>query len=218
VGEQRARAEVRAAAPPRLPGLRDRRRQAVPVGSLLADLERAEQAHLAPADEAGDLRPPSAQPGVRGDPRGASGRAGRRRRHGASRRAGGRLTRRLDPRHGRRPREARRLRPSPVPLVARRDAVERRLRSLPLDHHGDDQEAPHPRPALLRAEADLAHRVRLPDEASGPVPGRSAQAAGNAAQPRSDARVEAATRHHADPVPLSRRAGAQPLPDRARLR
>ena len=33
-----------------------------------------------------------------------------------------------------------------------------------------------------------------------------------------DARVEAATGHDADPVPLPRRARAQPLPDRARLR
>ena len=62
--------------------------------------------------------------------------------------AGRRLTRRLGSRHGRRPREVRRLRSPPLPLVAVRDAVQRRLQELPVDHDGDDQEAPHPRQAL----------------------------------------------------------------------
>ena len=186
VGERRALAELRPAAAPGLPPLRDRRRPSLPLGSLLADLERAEQAALAQADEAGDLRPASAQPWVRGDPRRAATRPGRRRRDRASWRGGGRRTRRLGSRHGRRPREVRRLRPPPVPLVPVRDAVQRRLPELPVDHDGDDQEAPHPRQALLRAEADLAHRVRLPDEPAGHVPGRAAQEAGDAcsASPR----------------------------------
>ena len=117
-------------APPRprdFRGFATRRRHALPVGSLLADLERAEQAPLAQADEAGDLRPASAQPRVRGDPCRAAARPGRRRRDSASWRVGRRRTGRLGPRHGRRPREARRLRPPPVPLDAGRDAVERRL-------------------------------------------------------------------------------------------
>ena len=99
---------------------------------------------------------------------------------------GRRLTRHLGPRHGRRPREVRRVRPPPVPLDAVRDAVQRRLQELPLDHDGDDQEAPHPRQALLRVEADLADRVRLPDEPAGHVPGRHPQAAGDecSASPR----------------------------------
>ena len=70
----------------------------------------------------------------------------------------------------------------------------------------------------LRAEAGLAHRVRLPDESAGHVPRRSAPEAGDAAQPCGDARVEAATGHDADPVPLPRRGRARPLPERARLR
>ena len=67
--------------------------QALPVGSLLADLERAEQAALAEADAGGDLRPAPAQPRVQGDPRRPAARAGGRRRDGAARRARGRRTR-----------------------------------------------------------------------------------------------------------------------------
>ena len=106
--------------PTRLPPLRDRRRPSLSVGSLLADLERAEQAPLAQADEGGDLRPAPAQPRVRGDPRRAAARPRRRRRDRARGRGGRRLTRHLGPRHGRRPREARRLRPPPVPRRRRR--------------------------------------------------------------------------------------------------
>ena len=218
VGERGALAELRPAAPPRFRCLRARRRQALPLGSLLADLERAEPPPLAEADEGRDLRGASAQPCVRGDPRRAAGRPGRRRRHGASRWVGGCRTRCLDSRHGRGPREARRLRTPPVPLVAGRDSVQRRLPQLPFDHDGDDSEAAHPRPALIRAEAGLAHRVRLPDQSAGHIPRRSAPEAGDAAQPCGDARVEAATGHDADPVPLPRRGRARPLPERARLR
>ena len=175
MGERGTRAELRTAAPSRLPPLRDRRRQALPLGSLLADLERAEQAPLAQADEVGDLRPASAQPCVRGDPCRAATRPRRRRGDGAQGRGGGRRTRHLGPRHGCRPREVRRLRPPPIPLDAIRDAVQRRLPELPLDHDGDDQEAPHPRQALLRVEADLADGVRLPDEPARHVPGRASR-------------------------------------------
>ena len=80
VGERGALAQFRPAAAPGLPPLRDRRRQALPLGSLLADLERAEQAALAQADEVDDLRPASAQPWIRGDPRRAATRPGRWRR------------------------------------------------------------------------------------------------------------------------------------------
>ena len=78
--------------------------------------------------------------------------------------AGGVAPTRVGARHVGRRREVRRVRPSPVPLDAVRDAVQRRLQELPVHHDGDDQEAPHPRQALLRVEADLADRVRLPDE------------------------------------------------------
>ena len=137
---------------------------------------------------------------------------------GPARRKRRRLTRRLDSRHGARPCEVRRLRAPPVPRVAVRDAVQRRLQELPVDHDGDDQEAPHPRQAPLRVEADLADGVRLPDEPARHVPRRAPQAAGDDAQPRGDARVEAATRDDVLPVPLSRRARAQPVPERPRVR
>ena len=101
VGERGSLAGVRPAAAPRLPQLRERRRHALPVGSLLADLERAEQAPLAQTDEVDDLRPASAQSRVRGDPCRAAARSGRRRRDRASWRVGRRRTGRLDPRHGR---------------------------------------------------------------------------------------------------------------------
>ena len=175
VGERRALAELRPAASSRLPSLRDGRRPSLSLGSLLADLERAEQAHLAPAHEAGNLRPAPAQPRVRGDPCRPAPRPRRRRCNGASRRQRGRLTRRLDPRHGARTREARRVRPPPLPRVAVGDAVQRRLQELPVDHDGDDQEAPHPRQARLRVEADLADRVRLPDEPARHLPRRAPQ-------------------------------------------
>ena len=64
VGERRAYAELRPATSPGLPPLRDRRRPSLPLDPLLADLERAEQAPLAQADEGGDLRPASAQPWI----------------------------------------------------------------------------------------------------------------------------------------------------------
>src|SRR6185312_8453895 len=89
---------------------------------------------------------------------------------------------------------------------------------LPEHHDGDAAEALDPRPALLGAEAGLADGVRLPDEPSRPVPRRAAASAGDAAQPRCDARVATRARHDADPVPLRRRAAAQPFPDRARVR
>ena len=65
LGERRTFAELRTTAASSLQRLRARRRQALPVGSLLADLERAEQAPLAEADAGRDLRPASAQPRVR---------------------------------------------------------------------------------------------------------------------------------------------------------
>ena len=52
LGERRALAELRATASSGLQPIRDRRRPPLPLGSLLADLERAEQAPLAEADEA----------------------------------------------------------------------------------------------------------------------------------------------------------------------
>ncbi len=190
----------------------------LPLGSLLADLERAEQAPLAAADEGGDLRPASAQPGFRGDscraapcPRGWRG-------DGAPRGVGRSCPRYLGSRHGRRAREARRLRAPSVSVVARGDAVERWVQELPVDHDGDDPEAPDSRQAILRAEAGLADRVRLPDETARRLPGSAAEAASDDAQPRRVARLEAGPCHDSDPVPVPRRGRAQPLPDRARLR
>ncbi len=119
VGERGARSEFRPAAAARLPPLRDRRRPSLSVGSALADLERAEQAPLAQADEGVDLRPAPAQPRVRGNPCGASARARRRRRDRAEGRGGRRLTRHLGACDVGRRREARRLRAPPVSVDPR---------------------------------------------------------------------------------------------------
>ena len=140
LGERRPPAELRPAAAAGLPRLRPRCRQALPCGSVLADLERAEQASLAQADPVGDLRPASAEPGYEGDPRRAAARPGRRRRHGASRRTGGvapvAWVRGMAAAHAKLDAYAHHR-----TLVAGRDAVERRLQELPVDHDGDDPEA-----------------------------------------------------------------------------
>ena len=68
-----------------------------------------------------------------------------------------------------------------------------------------------PKPVWL---TEYGYQTNPPDD----VPGRSAPAAGDDAEPRGDARVEAVAGHDADPVPLPRRGRARPLPDRARLR
>ena len=217
VGEQRQGTELRAGAAARLPRVRARGRGALPVGSLLADLERAEPSALAEADEGVDLRRSMCStPATRGSTRCCA--------HAL---VGGGVT---APRGGlggvapvtwlrgmaRAHAQARRVRPQPVPAAAGRDAVGARLPLLPEHHDGDAAEALDPRPALLGAEAGLADGVRLPDEPARPVPRRVAAAAGDAAQPRRDARVAARARDDADPVPLRRRAAAQPFPDRAR--
>ena len=164
VGKRRALAELRPAAILSLPPLRDGRRPSLPLGSLLADLERAEQASLAQATKPGIyvrhlLNPgyeaihavlPHARVGggVTG-PRGARGR---------------RLTRRLGSRHGARTREVRRVRSPPVPGVAVGDAVQRRLQELPVDHDGDDPKL------LILVKRDFGSKpiwadgVRLSDE------------------------------------------------------
>src|SRR4029453_68466 len=56
------------------------------------------------------------------------------------------------------------------------------------------------------------------DESAGHVPGCASEEAGDDAQPRRDARLEAAAGHDADPVPLPRRARAQSLPEWSRVR
>ncbi len=94
LGERRARDELGADERRDLRRLRAPRGAALPVGEALADLERAEPAALAPADDAGGLRQAPAQPGVRRDPQGAAGRARRRRRHRAARGHRRRLARR----------------------------------------------------------------------------------------------------------------------------
>ena len=104
---------------------------ALPVGSLLADLERAEPPAVAEADEGVDLRRACAQPRLRGDPCGAAACARRRRRDRAARRARRRRAGHVASRHGPRARQARRVRPQSVPAAAGRDAVGPRLSLLP---------------------------------------------------------------------------------------
>ena len=143
--------------------LRARRGDSLPLGEAVARLERAEPGALAAPDDAGGLRAPDSQPGLRRDPRGDPGRQGGRRRHGAARLDRRRLAGRLDPRHAQRRRPARRLRAPPVSVEHPRDAVHRRLRPLHDDHDGDARAAPLRGRPRVRAEADLADRVRLPD-------------------------------------------------------
>ena len=128
---ERARPELRPAAAARLPRVRARGRVALPMGALLADLERAEPPALAQADEGVDLRRASAQPRLRGDPLGAAACTRRRRCDRAARRARRRRARYLASRHGSGTREARCLRPQSVSAPAGRDAVGSRLPLLP---------------------------------------------------------------------------------------
>ena len=95
MGQRRALAEFRAAASPRLQPVRDCRCPPIPLGAVLADLERAEQASVAAADEAADLRRAPAQSRLRGDPCRAASRPGGRRRDWPARRKRRRLARRL---------------------------------------------------------------------------------------------------------------------------
>ena len=136
-------------------------RDSLSLGRPVAHLERAQPGALAAADEPCGLCTSAAQPCVRGDSRCDPGREGRRRRDRSARRHRRRLTRRLDPWDaGRAPR---RVCASPLSVDDPRDAVHGRLRPLRDDHDGDARASADRGRARVRAEADLADRVRVPD-------------------------------------------------------
>ena len=206
VGERRPGAELRPAAAARLPRLRARRRHALPLGSVLADLERAEPAPLAQTDEGGDLRPAPAQPGVRGDPRRSAARPGRRRRR--RRRAAGWGASRPSPGSAAWPPPTRSSTPTRTTRTPRRRAE--------TPSSGGCRNCPSITMATLPKLLILVRRSFGPKPVwlteygyqtnpAGHVPGRLAEEAGDAAQPRGDARLAAGAGHDADPVPLPRR-------------
>ena len=141
-------------------------------------------------------------------------RARRRRRHGAARQHRRRRAARVDPRHGGGAREARRVRAPPVPDAA---ASRRRSRGGCVDcdviSMANLRAAAQGGAPRLRQQADLADRVRLPDESARPVR-RLPERAGDVRRRVGAARVPAAGRHDADPVPRPRRAEPRALPER----
>ena len=112
---------------------------------------------------AGGLRAPAPQPRLCRDSRSDSRRQGGGRRHRPACLDRRRLTGQLDPRHAERRSPARRLRAPSVSVEHPRDALHRWLRALHDDHDGDARAAPLRGRPRIRAEADLADRVRLPD-------------------------------------------------------
>ena len=98
-----------------VPRLRDGRCHPVRVGGEVADLERAEPGALVAPDEPRDLHLASPQSSLCGDSRSDPERASCRRRNGAARLDGRRLTGRVAHRNAQGAREARRLRAQPLP-------------------------------------------------------------------------------------------------------
>ena len=74
------------------------------------------------------------------------------------------------------------------------DAVGAEVRELPDDHDGRPRAARARGRTSLRAQADLADRVRVPDESARRLPRRLAGAAGHLRRERSDARVSLVVR------------------------
>ncbi len=167
MGERRSGSELGADGRPAVRRLRACNGDALLVGSPVEHLERAEQAAVASPDVGGHVRPEAPEPGVRADPR-RDRRGARRWRHDrATGRHRRRVAGRVDQGHGFVATEARRLRPPSLPRTPpARDPVGTGVPDL-RDHRDGGPRAPrHARPPAARAQADLAHRVRLPDESS----------------------------------------------------
>jgi hypothetical protein len=146
------------------------------VGAAVGDLERAEPAAVAPAGKRHDVRPEAPEPRVRADPRCDPVCPGGRRDVRAARRLRGCLSRLVDQGAGL-PRSApRRVRaPSLSRPAPGGDAVGAGLPQLHDHCHGRSRAVGEPRAQAPRAEADLAHRVRVPDEPAGHLPRRLAR-------------------------------------------
>ncbi len=213
VGERRPETERRAHEFDDIRRLRLRGREALPVRPQVDDLERAEPAAVARGHVPRPVREAAAQSRLRGDPSREPQCTRRRRCHRAARQHRRLRPTRMGARHGEGAREDRRVRAQPVRDAPARVAVPR---SVPvLRRHLDGEPEPaHQRGAPgLRQQADLADRVRLPNEPAGSLR-RQPECAGAVRERVGAARVPAARCHDADPVPRPRRAGPRALPER----
>ena len=183
VGERRPQGERAAEELADVRRLRLRRCEALPVRPEVDDLERAEPEPLPRRNVAEPLRQDAAQSRLRGDPPREPACARRGRRDRAAREQRWLRAARLGARACRCPREARRVRAQPVSDAAARDAAARRVRLLRRHLDGEPRPAVEAGAALPRKQADLAHRVRLPDE-----PARLASASRRTCRRRTSAR------------------------------
>ena len=146
-------------------GVCRRRCKAISLGEAVARLERAGPAAVVAADHAADVCDEAAQSGVLRDSRCDTRREGRWWRDCATRLDRRRLACGLDPGHGDHERTPGRVRAQSVSTQSPRDAVVRRLRALRDDHDVDARAITAGGVACFRlADADLAERIRLPDE------------------------------------------------------
>ena len=83
------------------------------------------------------------------------------------------------------------------------------------NHDGEPARAACGASPRFRPETRVADRVRLPDESARPVLRRLAAPAGAVHRTRRPPRVRAATRRHAHPVHVPRRAGHRSVAERA---
>ena len=146
------------------------------------------------------------------------GGEGRRRRHGPARLDRRRVSHRLDHRHASRRRAPRRVRAQP--LSARSEAgdaaARTRVQVMHDGHDGDAQPTRATRRAVLPARADLAHRVRLPEQPARSDPRRHARTAGALRLRGRIRRVPRTPRRHAHPLLVPRRADPRAVPERPR--
>ena len=178
-----------------------------PWAQKCSDLERAEPGALVAPDIRAHLRDSPAESGVHGDPRRDSRGASRRWGTAPRGSTGGvspvswmlamhRAHARLDA-----------YAHNPYPLDPRtREPAPRRLHALHDHHHGDAAAARDARRPQLPPGADLADRVRLPDQSARSHPGRHACRPGALRVGGRVCRLPRAARRSAHPLPVSRRA------------
>ena len=212
VGERRASAELGADRRRAVRRLRACSGDALLVGSPVDHLERAEQAAVAPPDVGGYLRPEAPEPGVCADPRRDPCGACRRRHDRATGRDRRRVAGRLDQGDGVVATEARRLRPPSLPRTPpARDTMGTGVPDLRDDRDGRSRTTRDARPPAARPQADLAHRVRLPDESSGHVSRRLPDHTCAARRECRTAGRARPLRRHAHLLPRARRRGRRRL-------
>ena len=218
--QQDARRDARRRTHATFGGLRDSRRPPLSRGSgSWLIWNQPKQAPLAPADEGGRLRQTSAQPRVYGArrvaarPGRAAGRPARRPQQTASH---------PSPRSAAWPQPTRSWMPTPTTVSVEliRDAVEQQLQAARGSRWRRSGSCSSSSSSATRVEADLADASTAttknpPDAFLGVTLKRQATNLSLAAM---RAWRLPAARDDADPVPLPRRATAEPLPDRARVR